>query len=132
MNWIQLLEILGLLSLLLFIGSLAALPVLINRLSADYFIRHRLGPVRTVHRHPTLRFLYFILRNLVGGGLVLAGAAMLVLPGQGILTILIGVCVMDFPGKHVLIEQAVRFRRVRKSLNWMRRKGGKQAFSFLP
>lgn len=128
----QLFEIVGLLSLLMFVGSLATLPVLVNRLSVDYFIRHRKGRPSIETGSPTRALLYYVLRNVVGGGLVLVGIVMLVLPGQGILTILIGVCVMDFPGKHILIERAVRFERVRNSLNWMRRKGGKPAFSFRP
>lgn len=131
-NWLQLLEILGLLSVLMFVGSLAALPVLVNRLSVDYFVRHRKGRPSPEARNPTLALLYYVFRNVFGSGLVLAGIVMLVLPGQGILTILIGICVMDFPGKHTLIERAVRFERVRNSLNWMRKKGGKPAFLFLP
>ena len=44
------------------------------------------------------------LRNAVGLVLVTAGLAMLVLPGQGIITLLVGIILMDFPGKHRLVE----------------------------
>jgi hypothetical protein len=72
----------------------------------------------------------WLLRNGLGLVLLIAGIAMLILPGQGILTILIGISLMDFPGKFLLLERFVRMKQIRKSLNWMRRKGGKEEFVF--
>ena len=62
--------------------------------------------------------------------LVAAGLAMLFLPGQGLLTVLIGVCVMDFPGKRGLLQRLVRGPKVQGALNWIRRKRGKEPFAF--
>ena len=39
-------------------------------------------------------------KNLLGVFFVLIGIAMLVLPGQGILTIIAGMMLLDFPGRH--------------------------------
>jgi hypothetical protein len=46
---------------------------------------------------------------------------MLLLPGQGVLTILIGIVLLDFPGKYRLERWAVRHRPVYRSINWLRR-----------
>ena len=58
-------------------------------------------------------------------GLGLIGAAMLVLPGQGILTILAGVMLLDFPGRHRLVCWIVTRHAVLNSLNWVRRRAGR-------
>jgi hypothetical protein len=70
-------------------------------------------------------FLYIflqILKNILGALFVLAGVAMLVLPGQGILTILIGLSLTDFPGKRDLELKLIKKPSVYKAINWMRRK----------
>ncbi len=72
----------------------------------------------------------FITRNIIGLLFVGAGVAMLLLPGQGILTILIGISIMDFPGKHKKIEWLAGKPQVRKALNWMRLKAKKPLFTF--
>ena len=127
---VQLLELLGVLSILTFIGSLLIIPWLILRLSPEYFIRHRLDVIERHQRHPVLAIIIFFLRNTVGLGLLAAGMAMLVIPGQGILTMLIGLSFMDFPGKHHLLEKVVQGTRVQRSLNWIRRKGGREDLLF--
>ena len=130
MPFIQLFQWLGILSVLMFIGSLIAIPWIVSLLPVDYFIRHRLAIKRRRQRHPVLMRIVFIGRNIIGLLFVGAGIAMLLLPGQGILTILIGISVMDVPGKHKKIEWLVSKPRVKKTLNWIRSKKGKSLFEF--
>lgn len=47
---------------------------------------------------------------------------MLVLPGQGILTILIGLGIMNFPGKFAVERWFVERKGVMFSINWIRQK----------
>jgi hypothetical protein len=61
-----------------------------------------------------------LLKNLLGVALVLAGVAMLVLPGQGVLTILLGLMFMNFPGKRRLEQRIVQQPTVFQAMNWMR------------
>ncbi len=75
-----------------------------------------------------LHHLGIVLKNLLGVALVGAGIVMLVLPGQGILTILIGVMLMDFPGKYALEKRLVSRPTVMRSLNWMRAKANRPPF----
>ena len=84
----QLLWWLGLTSVITFALGVFLVPLLVVRMPADFFVRK--GPPADSFRgrHPVVRIGSLVLRNLLGLALVLAGIAMLVLPGQGILTIL--------------------------------------------
>ena len=59
--------------------------------------------------------------------MVLVGVAMLLLPGQGILTILIGLMLLDFPGKRGLERRLVQQPAVWRAINWMRAKAHQPA-----
>ena len=51
---------------------------------------------------------------------------MLALPGQGILTMLVGLMLMDFPGKRSLEIRIIGNRMVSRTVNWMRRKAKRE------
>jgi hypothetical protein len=123
-------ELLGILSVLTFIGSLIAIPWIIGRLPVNYFILHRRMVEQRHKRHPVLAKIIFFARNFVGTLFFLAGMAMLVLPGQGLITILIGISFMDFPGKHRIVDYLIRRPAVIRLLNWIRRKEKKPPFEF--
>ena len=53
---------------------------------------------------------------------------MLFTPGQGILSILAGLLLMNFPGKFRLERWLVQRPGVLKSLNWLRARRGKAPF----
>ncbi|MEB4590984.1 PGPGW domain-containing protein [Candidatus Thiothrix sp. Deng01] len=111
---------LGAVSAITFLFSLLMLPWFVGRIPADYFTRPR-----DPHRWHILLQPRAILRNLLGLPIILAGIAMLVLPGQGILTIMVGLGVMSFPGKFELEKWVITRRGVLKALNWIRSKGGR-------
>lgn len=69
-------------------------------------------------------------RNVLGWVLVAAGLAMLALPGQGILSILAGLVLVDFPGKRRLERRLLAIRVVREGMNWLRRRAGRPPFDF--
>lgn len=111
---------LGALSVVMFVGTLIVVPWLIVRIPADYFLRDRHQHRQQPSQHPVLRVGGMILKNVFGGLFVLAGLAMLVLPGQGVATILIGLMMMNFPGKHALERAIVQQPTVLRALNWIR------------
>jgi hypothetical protein len=117
---------LGALSIVMFVGTLVALPIIVARLPADYFTRdqhHTNGHTSAI----TPRLLGRVGKNLLGSVLILAGVAMLVLPGQGILTILIGLMLIDFPGKQALERRLVQQPSVWQAINWLRAKAHQPA-----
>ena len=50
---------------------------------------------------------------------------MLVLPGQGIFTIMIGLMLSNYPGKHAIERKFIGIPNVLKSINWLRKKSDK-------
>ena len=113
-------------SFLLFIGTLLAIPLLIVLMPSDYLVQNRKRPFR---RSP-LRQTGHILKNVLGGLLILAGLLMLVLPGQGLLTIAIGLSLLDFPGKLALQIRLVQIPRVRRTIEWIRGKASRPPLQF--
>ena len=120
------LEILAALSLVTFLISLVCIPVLVALLPRDYF--HPARPPWSLFSSPAVQVAVLFLRNVIGFLLFCAGVAMLFLPGQGIITIIIGIAVMRFPYKRVILLKATRPHSVRKSLDWIRRKMKKEPF----
>ncbi len=114
-----LLWVVSIVSLVVFIGTLAALPFFVARIPEDYFLRSETQFPRRYANFPA-HLLYLIVKNLAGAVLIIAGVVMLFMPGQGILTILIGVMLMNFPGKHSLALRGIRQPSVLGAINWMR------------
>ena len=107
-----------------FIVTLAAIPVVITLLPCDYFLQTK----RAVSKQQVsfMRLLLTFVKNIFGVLLIVAGIVMLVLPGQGLLTILLGLMLTDFPGKYALEKKLVQVNSVFRSINWIRRKAGKE------
>ena len=74
--------------------------------------------------------LFNFAKIIVGICLVVCGLVMLVLPGQGLITMLIGLSLIPFPGKHKFEKNILARKSVRYSLNWIRRKANKTPFIF--
>ena len=125
-DWIaaqkDILGTLGVVSAVMFFASALILPWIALRLPVDAL--NRPNPLDSLgRRHPIARVLVFVVRNVIGVPILLAGIIMLVTPGQGILTILLALIVMDVPGKWRIEHQLLGRPSVLKVLNWVRRKG---------
>lgn len=108
-------------SLVTFLVSLLAVPIVVIRMEADYFQR---SASEALPRTP-LRLVRRAAKNVIGWILILMGILMLVLPGQGLLTIALGVSLIDFPGKRRLQLRIARMKGVYTPINWIREKAGK-------
>lgn len=118
-------------SLIGFIGTLIAIPFILVRLPADYFDIRVPRPWMRDH-HPVLRLFGHIVKNVIGAVFLLAGFAMLFLPGQGVLTMLIGISMLDFPGKRRLEAKLVGQPAMLQAINKMREKFGKPPLTMAP
>lgn len=116
----------------MFILAVAVVPWLLIRLPDDYFGHTRRAHAAHKHRCPWFRWIRLIAKNLLGLGFLFFGAMMLVLPGQGILTILIGVALLDFPGKYTLQRWVVTRRGVLDAINWVRQRRGRDPLTLDP
>ena len=123
------LKLLGLISTATFFLSLLIIPWIIGRLKEDFFL-HLHEPRIREDEHPVIFILVRVLRYSVGTFLFLAGILMLFLPGQGLLTMILGLSLLDFPGKRKAVDSLLGFKSVQKGLNWIRKKEHKTPFLF--
>lgn len=111
-------------SIVTFIASLLTLPWLVSRIPEDYFLREKRRPGPWKQTHPAIRLGVLIGKNALGITLLVGGLLMLFLPGQGLLTMAMGMLLVDYPGKFRLERRVVQVPQVFDSLNWLRAKRG--------
>ena len=119
------------LSMVFFLGTLVAIPFILVRLPADYFDVRVPRPWMKDH-HPVLRLVGHIVKNAVGAIFLFAGFLMLFLPGQGGLTMLIGISMLDFPGKRTVEAKLIGQPTVLSVVNSMRQKFNKPPLLLAP
>lgn len=121
--WATALTVFSLVSLVFILGSVGRMVV---RLPADYF--NGPAPKRPpCSKGPFGRLLVKLGRNLLGALLLLLGLVLVVpgVPGQGLLTILVGLLFVDFPGKYRLERFLLGWRPLRKLVDRLRIKRGR-------
>lgn len=116
----------GLIFLVTFAISLAIVSFIMVRIPPDYFQKDRPRELWS-GKHPALRFLGVFAKNLLGVVLVVLGILMSIpgVPGQGVLTILLGIMLLDFPGKRNLEHRLVSRPHVLNTINKLRHRFGK-------
>jgi hypothetical protein len=112
-------------SIITFIASLIIIPWLVIQMPEDYFVSNHRRSSNIRRLHPALYLFIRIGKNLLGLFLFFAGLIMFVLPGQGILTMLIGISLTDFPGKFRVERWFIEKPAVFKAISWIRRKANK-------
>lgn len=116
----------GSLSVVTLLVSFIAVPMVVRRMPHDYFLETSEGAEALRRQHPALRLMFLILKNVLGFFLLIGGLLMLVTPGQGILTLVIGLFLIDFPGKRRLEIRLVRWKPLRRAVDWIRRRAGRR------
>jgi hypothetical protein len=106
--------------LLTFTLSLLVFGVLVIALPERYFVESE-GRLLS-KQPPVVRWLGIIVKNLAGLALVALGVLLSLpgMPGQGLLTIAVGIVLLDIPGKHGLVRRVVKRRGVLRNLNRLR------------
>ena len=117
-----------LLFLVTFAISLAIVSFIMVKIPPDYFRKDKPRELWS-DKPPIVRFLLNFVKNLLGVLLVALGIVMSIpgVPGQGILTILLGVMLLDFPGKRDLEHRLVSQPRVLNAINKLRHRFGKDS-----
>ena len=115
---------LGIASVFTFVASLVVIPFICVRMGHDYFMPHRDLDTTLRGRRPVIRWTGLILKNLAGLILFLAGVAMLFLPGQGVITMIIGILLMNFPGKRSFELWLIRIPGILRTINSLRQRAG--------
>lgn len=120
-GWLQLIAISSLIMLAI---SLSLLPYLVARLPVDHFCQQS----RSQHPITSQQALLRILRNLLGLILLFAGLLMLLLPGQGLLTLVLSLLLLDYPQKKKIERSLLQQKAIFNGLNWLRKKAKVAAF----
>ena len=115
-----LLSALAALSVGLLLLSIVATPRLVARLPQDFLQRDAIHS----DSHPIQKFVVGAFRAIAGTVLIAAGLLMLIIPGPGLITLLIGISIAPFPGKIHLFRRIAAQKSVYRSLNWMRSRHG--------
>lgn len=110
-------------SIALVVVSVVLVLALLVRLPSNYF--HSSHPRMLLNGYPpAVRWMALIAKNLLGVVVLLWGIALLLpgVPGQGVLTIFVGLMLLDFPGKRGFERQIVRRRAVLRAINGLRKR----------
>lgn len=105
-----------------FATTLMFVPIIVVRLPVDFLRRSEHRAARDASRNTWLGGLLWIGRNVLGGVLLVGGFIMLFTPGQGLLSILTGLLLLDFPGKRRLLRRLLGQPRVLSVMNALRRR----------
>ena len=114
---------LGSISFLVFIFSLISIKWLVALIPSDYFIEDKRNKYQS--SYPLTWLISIIIKNIVGYILIIGGILMLVLPGQGLFTIIIGLMLSNYPGKYFIERKFIAIPSVLKTINWLRKKSNK-------
>ena len=116
---------LGASSILIFIISILGISWFVAQIPEDYFLSSKRKPSKWQEQKPILRLAVLFGKNIIGVPLIIGGLLMLVLPGQGLLTIVTGLLLINYPGKYKLEQKLVAIPSVFRALNWIRVKANK-------
>ena len=115
----------GISSIFIFLISIIGISWFVAQIPEDYFLPLKRQPSKWQKQKPILRFAAIIGKNIIGLSLIIGGLLMLVLPGQGLLTIVTGLLLVNYPGKYKLEQKLVSMPSIFKALNWIRFKAKK-------
>ena len=106
--------------------SFAAIAIVMVKIPAHYFSPHY-DEDFLPDSHWTVRWGAVILKNILGVFLILLGIVLSLpgVPGQGILTILLGLIMLDIPGKRPLEARIIKRPAVLAAINKLRARYGK-------
>ena len=112
--WLVIASIIG------FIGSLIAIPWILIQIPSDYFShkkrqKHQWGSYPSV-----IRLALLLIKNILGVIFIISGIIMLLVPGQGIITIIIGIILSDFPYKYKIERWIIKHPAILRSINQLR------------
>ena len=119
-NLIDIFFVLGISSIAILIISALSIGYFIKKIPHDYFLNDKRGIPDYKNKNPVFWIIALAVKNIIGYCLIMGGILMLVLPGQGLLTILVGLMLSDYPGKFKLEKRIIKTNLILKTINWYR------------
>jgi uncharacterized membrane protein YbaN (DUF454 family) len=109
-----------------FLINLGIVSVILVKLPADHFMKNRKTKFWS-GSNPALNAAKVIGKNILGVFLVVLGIVLSLpgVPGQGLLTILLGIMLLDFPGRERLEQKLLSKPSIVNTINRLRGRFGK-------
>ena len=111
---------LGIVSSVIFLVSLLSIGWLVSLIPSDYFINKKESKFKL--NYPVAWIVSVVIKNIFGYILIFGGILMLILPGQGLITIFVGLLLSNYPGKYSIEKRIIATPKILKSINWLRKK----------
>ena len=118
--------------LLVLLLTMVAVRYYLIWIPADHFAKGHKPLDAWRDSHPALRWTILIGKNLIGGTLALIGLIMLVTPGPGWFALLLGLSMVDIPGKRAVEQRIVQRPAILAFVNRLRAKARQSALQFDP
>lgn len=106
------------------IASYGLIVIGMIKIPADYFSSTYVREIDS-DKHFSVRWAAFLIKNTIGFLLIIAGIIMIFTPGPGVPTILLGLIMMDIPGKRPLEAKLIQRPMVLSAVNDLRSKYNK-------
>lgn len=104
------------------VATAVGVPWFFCRIEPDHFHDEQRLSMAFVPRGSFWRPVLLLLRNVLGVVLIVLGVLMLVLPGQGLLTIIVGLLLLSFRGKRRFERWLISQETVFRGINALRRR----------
>ncbi len=114
--WLTLASAIGL------IASLVLIPWILIQIPSDYFSHEKRQKHQWRNYPPIIRLALLLMKNILGVIFIISGIIMLFTPGQGIITIIIGIILADFPSKYKIERWIINNPAILRSINQLRAK----------
>ena len=100
----------GVSSVFIFLISIIGISWFVAQIPEDYFLLSKRQTSKWQEQKPILRLVAVVGKNILGLSLIIGGLLMLILPGQGLLTIVTGLLLVNYPGKYKLEQKLVSIK----------------------
>lgn len=117
----------GAISFVLLAATLFVTPWFLAQLPHDYFSATPQTSPQSLRRS-----VISFMRTILGILMILLAFAVMLTPGPGLVLLVFGLALCDFPGKHKLLIKLVSQPSVLSALNWLRGKTNKPPFIVPP
>jgi len=111
------------------LGALSTLAgfAILMQLPEDYFVRTE-NDAPVISSQSPFRLVLIIFKNLLGIAIVIVGGilALPLVPGPGLILIILGLSLTNFPGKRKLERKLIRLPLALEAVNWLRAKAGRR------
>ena len=114
--WLSIASVIGL------VASAVLIPWMLVRIPPDYFSNKEYRKHQWSGYPPVIRGALHFIKNIFGLLFIVSGIIMLLIPGQGILTIIIGIILTDFPYKYNIEQWIISRPAILKAINQLRAK----------